>query len=83
MAAYNFSGAVQAIWQLVGAIDQYIAEAKPWKLAESSDPGRQKDSLAQCFGRLDRRCDLWPFWRIRLFRNRRSNYGSGWVSPGA
>src|SRR5271168_3750919 len=38
MANYNFSGAVQAIWQLVGSVDQYIAESKPWKLAESSDP---------------------------------------------
>src|SRR6202142_1199969 len=35
MASYNFSGAVQAIWHLVGAVDQYIAESKPWKLAES------------------------------------------------
>jgi methionyl-tRNA synthetase len=43
MAAYNFSGAVQAIWQLVGAVDQYIAEVKPWKLAESSDPGDRKN----------------------------------------
>ena len=39
---YNFSGAVQAIWQLVGAVDQYIAESKPWKLAESSDPEDRK-----------------------------------------
>jgi methionyl-tRNA synthetase len=37
MAAYNFSGAVQAIWQLVGAVDHYIAQSKPWKLAESSE----------------------------------------------
>jgi methionyl-tRNA synthetase len=37
MAAYNFSGAVQAIWQLIGAVDQYIADSRPWKLAESSE----------------------------------------------
>jgi methionyl-tRNA synthetase len=42
MAAYNFSGAVQAIWQLVGAVDHYIAESKPWKLAESSEPAAKK-----------------------------------------
>jgi methionyl-tRNA synthetase len=42
MAAYNFSGAVQAIWQLVSTVDQYIAEEKPWKLAESSDPEDRK-----------------------------------------
>jgi methionyl-tRNA synthetase len=43
MANYNFSGAVQAIWQLVGAVDQYIAESKPWKLAESSEPEDKKN----------------------------------------
>jgi methionyl-tRNA synthetase len=43
MANYNFSGAVQAIWQLVGAVDQYIAEAKPWKLAESNDAEDKKN----------------------------------------
>jgi methionyl-tRNA synthetase len=42
MASYNFSGAVQAIWQLVGTVDQYIAELKPWKLAESEDPEDRK-----------------------------------------
>ena len=42
MAAYNFSGGVQAIWGLIGAVDQYIAEAKPWKLAESSEPGAKR-----------------------------------------
>jgi len=43
MAAYNFSGAVQAIWGLIGAVDHYIAEAKPWKLAESSEPGAKRE----------------------------------------
>jgi methionyl-tRNA synthetase len=43
MAAYNFSGAVQAIWQLVGAVDHYIAESKPWKLAESSGPEANRE----------------------------------------
>jgi methionyl-tRNA synthetase len=42
MAAYNFSGAVQAIWGLIGTVDHYIAEAKPWKLAESSEPGAKR-----------------------------------------
>jgi methionyl-tRNA synthetase len=42
MAAYNFSGAVQAIWGLIAAVDQYIADAKPWKLAESTDPGAKR-----------------------------------------
>jgi methionyl-tRNA synthetase len=42
MAAYNFSGVVQAIWGLVGAVDQYIADAKPWKLAESTELGAKR-----------------------------------------
>jgi methionyl-tRNA synthetase len=42
MASYNFSGAVQAVWQLVSTVDQYIAESKPWKLAESSDSEDRK-----------------------------------------
>jgi methionyl-tRNA synthetase len=42
MAAYNFSGAVQAIWGLIGAVDQYIADAKPWKRAESTEPGAKR-----------------------------------------
>src|SRR5579862_4588242 len=42
MAAYNFSGAVQAIWGLIGAVDQHIAEAKPWKLAESEDAAAKR-----------------------------------------
>ena len=46
MAAYNFSGAVQAIWGLIGAVDHYIAEAKPWKLAESSEPGAKRELAA-------------------------------------
>jgi methionyl-tRNA synthetase len=42
MAAYNFSGVVQAIWGLIAAVDQYIADAKPWKLAESTEPGAKR-----------------------------------------
>ena len=42
MAAYNFSAVVQAIWGLIGAVDQYIADAKPWKLAESTEPGAKR-----------------------------------------
>ncbi len=42
MSAFRFSGAVQAIWILIGTVDLYIAEAKPWKLAESSDPADRK-----------------------------------------
>jgi methionyl-tRNA synthetase len=42
MAAYNFSAAVQSIWQLIGAVDLYIAETKPWKLAESSEAAEKR-----------------------------------------
>jgi methionyl-tRNA synthetase len=43
MEDFDFSGAVQEIWHLIGTLDQYIAEAKPWKLAESSAPADRQD----------------------------------------
>ena len=42
MEAYRFSGAVQAIWALVSAVDLFIAQSKPWQLAESGEPGAKK-----------------------------------------
>jgi methionyl-tRNA synthetase len=36
MERFNFSGAIQAIWNLIGTLDQYLSECKPWKLAEST-----------------------------------------------
>jgi methionyl-tRNA synthetase len=32
---YNFSAAVQAIWELVAVADRYLVDTKPWELAEN------------------------------------------------
>jgi len=36
---FEFSKALEAIWQLVSAVDKFIVERAPWKLAKSPDPG--------------------------------------------
>jgi methionyl-tRNA synthetase len=36
---FEFSKALEAIWSLIGAVDKYIVERAPWKLAK--DPGGQ------------------------------------------
>jgi methionyl-tRNA synthetase len=45
MESFDFSSALQEIWHLVGTVDQYISEAKPWKLAESTAPS-DREALA-------------------------------------
>jgi methionyl-tRNA synthetase len=45
MAKLDFSNAVQSIWEFVAVLDQYIADAKPWKMAESEKPA-DKDQVA-------------------------------------
>ncbi len=40
---FNFSGALQGIWELIATLDQFIAEAKPWKLADSTDPDSREN----------------------------------------
>jgi methionyl-tRNA synthetase len=32
---FNFSGATQAIWELVSVADRYLVETKPWELADN------------------------------------------------
>lgn len=39
----NFSGALEAIWTLIGAADKYIVEQAPWKLAKDPDGAGQLD----------------------------------------
>jgi methionyl-tRNA synthetase len=36
---FEFSRALEAIWSLLSAIDRFIVEEAPWKLARSSEPG--------------------------------------------
>jgi methionyl-tRNA synthetase len=45
MEQFDFSAALQELWHLVGTLDQYITESRPWKLAESNDPG-DREALA-------------------------------------
>jgi methionyl-tRNA synthetase len=33
--SHNFSAAVQAIWGLIGVVDRYLVDTKPWGLAEN------------------------------------------------
>ncbi len=34
---FEFSKALEAVWSLLGAVDKYIVEQKPWNLAKSDD----------------------------------------------
>lgn len=36
--AFEFSKALEAVWQLLSAVDGFIVEQAPWKLARSEDP---------------------------------------------
>jgi methionyl-tRNA synthetase len=37
---YNFTAAIQQIWQLIADVDGYLVQEKPWKLAE--DPAQRE-----------------------------------------
>jgi methionyl-tRNA synthetase len=38
----EFSKALEAVWSLVSAVDKFIVERAPWKLAKAEDPHSQK-----------------------------------------
>jgi methionyl-tRNA synthetase len=38
----EFSKALEAVWALIGAVDKYIVEQAPWKLAKSGDDSSPK-----------------------------------------
>jgi methionyl-tRNA synthetase len=40
--AFNFSRGLETIWGLISAIDKFIVERAPWKLAKDQDPLSQK-----------------------------------------
>jgi methionyl-tRNA synthetase len=46
MDAFDFSRALEALWQLVAALDGYITAGTPWKLAAAGDAG-SRDRLAE------------------------------------
>jgi len=39
--AFEFSKGIEAIWSLIGAVDKYIVQNAPWKLAKLTDPESQ------------------------------------------
>jgi methionyl-tRNA synthetase len=41
----NFSGALEAIWNLIGAADKYIVEQAPWKLAKDKENQTAQEQL--------------------------------------
>jgi methionyl-tRNA synthetase len=50
---FNFSAAVQAIWELVSVADRYLVETKPWELAENSEKrGLMNTALSNAAGAL-------------------------------
>ena len=37
--AFEFSKALESVWTMLAAVDGFIVEQAPWKLARSEDPG--------------------------------------------
>jgi methionyl-tRNA synthetase len=37
--AFEFSRGLEAIWSMLSAVDKFIVDQAPWKLAKSTDPG--------------------------------------------
>jgi methionyl-tRNA synthetase len=44
-ASFEFSRGLEAVWALLGAVDKYIVEQKPWELAKNDTP-EARQSLA-------------------------------------
>ena len=43
--AFEFSRGLEALWQLLSAVDKFIVEQAPWKLAKSTEPGNGAEQL--------------------------------------
>jgi methionyl-tRNA synthetase len=39
---FEFSKALEQVWSLIGAVDKFIVERAPWKLAKAEDPASAK-----------------------------------------
>jgi methionyl-tRNA synthetase len=46
---FEFSKALEAVWALLGAVDKYIVEMKPWLLAKADDPESQAKLAATLY----------------------------------
>jgi len=42
---YDFSGGLEAVWELISAVNKYLVETEPWALAEQ-DTGEARSKLA-------------------------------------
>jgi methionyl-tRNA synthetase len=47
--AFEFSRGLETIWALIGAVDKFIVEQKPWVLAKSDAPGDQEKLRAALY----------------------------------
>ena len=46
MVALDFSGGLGAIWELVGALNIYLSEQEPWKVAKNIDDPAARSRVA-------------------------------------
>jgi methionyl-tRNA synthetase len=42
---YNFSRALEAVWELIARVNKYIVENEPWAIAEKPEEARRLDSV--------------------------------------
>jgi methionyl-tRNA synthetase len=47
--AFEFSKGLEAVWALISAVDKYIVQKAPWKLARQLDPSSQADLSATLY----------------------------------
>jgi methionyl-tRNA synthetase len=47
--AFEFSKGLEAVWALISAVDKYIVQKAPWKLARQNDPASQTDLSATLY----------------------------------
>ena len=48
-AAFAFSRALEAIWALIGAVDKYLVEQKPWVLIKQEDEASEAQLWATLY----------------------------------
>src|SRR5262249_52432984 len=42
---YNFSRALEAVWEVIGRVDKYISDSAPWNLAKDSSRREQVETI--------------------------------------
>ena len=80
LRAFEFSKGLEAIWSLLSAVDKFIVEQAPWKLAKVHDP--MPPAARRRPLRLRRNPCIAVPCCIRFFRNPRQDLGSvGMTEP--